>query len=141
MSNVVDQTLTSQTATPWPVVARRYVTYPELTEDRLLIGSLRYFGRYVSYVATNTWRLQRGDYKVSGVLSRDGVVFQGKVLLLERRSLLVVAETKSGPDGSFLFEHLPDGEYMLLARDGATLNDRPDFNATVIDYVHPEPMV
>ena len=81
-----------------------------------------------------------GDYKISGSLTRQGAVYVGKVLLLERRSLVVVAETMSGPDGSYLFDHIPDGEYMLLARDGATLNDRPDFNATVIDYVHPEPM-
>jgi len=82
----------------------------------------------------------RGAFKVSGVLSRDGVPFVGKVLLLERRSLRVVADTVSSPAGAYLFENVMDTEYMILARDGGTLNVRPEFNAAVIDYVRPEPM-
>ena len=140
MSGVVVPVLTTQAAVSWPITGRHNVVPPMVTEWGLGLSEAGQFGRFINTYTYVTWRIMRGSYKVSGVLSRDGVVFQGKVLLLERRSLLVVAETMSGADGSFLFENLPNGEYMLLARDGATLNDRPDFNATVIDYVHPEPM-
>ena len=140
MSNIVVPVVASQVGAPWPLVGRTAVVDPVVSEVGAAHALLVPFKRYFAYGSSVTWRSQLGTYKVSGVLSRDGVVYRGKVLLLERRSLIVVAETMSGADGSFLFEHLPDGEYMLLARDGATLNDRPDFNATVIDYVHPEPM-
>ena len=83
---------------------------------------------------------RRGDFRVSGVLSRDGQLFAGTVLLLERRSLRIVAETVSGTDGAYSFESVAGAPvYVILAFDGPR-HSRPDLNATLVDWVVPEPM-
>ena len=146
--NFLVPTLTQQLGMPTPTVTGLRSPYGNNETPPLRIEWDVLYEALVSYFGgaapVGTYSLDgnryRGRYKVSGVLSRDGVVYSGKVLLLERRSLRVVAETRSNSAGEYLIENLMNTDYMLLARDGVTLNDRPDFNATVIDYVRPEAM-
>ncbi len=68
-----------------------------------------------------------------GLLRRMNVPFQGRVLILERSTMTMVASTLSAPDGSWQVRGLsPSFKYMVIGVDGlATVN------AAIQDWVVP----
>lgn len=67
------------------------------------------------------------------VLNQPAVV---RVRVLERRTMALVADVRSGPDGTWRVERIADVEYIVLGLDEAGR-----VNAAIQDWVRPAPMV
>lgn len=75
-----------------------------------------------------------GPGRITGqVTDKDNLPLARRVLLLDRRTNLVVRSTLSEPDGSYEFDWLDDRQYTLLAHDYTA-----QYNAVVEDNVRPE---
>lgn len=67
------------------------------------------------------------------VLNQPAVV---RIRVLERRTMALVADVRSNPDGSWKVERIADVEYIVLGLDEAGR-----VNGAIQDWVRPAPMV
>ncbi|WP_022949512.1 hypothetical protein [Methylohalobius crimeensis] len=76
-----------------------------------------------------------GGNRIHGTVRVESTPAETKrVLLLNQRSFQVVAETFTAPDGTYAFEHIAAGMYLVAGQDLQT-NFHPD-----IARVESEPM-
>jgi hypothetical protein len=77
-----------------------------------------------------------GPCRITGTASRLGVAGRYAVHCLKLPELRVIAKTLSDETGLYSVNRIPDGLYLVIARDHT--ND--PVNAAVSDYITPEPM-
>lgn len=58
-----------------------------------------------------------------------------RIRVLERRSMIVVADVRAKSDGTWRVDYLMDTDYLVLG-----LDERAQVNAAVQDWVRPAPM-
>jgi hypothetical protein len=79
--------------------------------------------------------LDSGNYKISGVVDKLGVVGVKRVRLIERRTNRLVREVWSNAFGEYLFDYIVyqyQGYYVIAMDHGASLE-----NAVIADFVTP----
>lgn len=58
-----------------------------------------------------------GAYKVEGQSLKGGVAFRARIILFPQNSIIPIREAWSEEDGSWSFDGLKNGEYIVLAID------------------------